>query len=145
MAVEAVNIPDSDYTQQIIAMNENMLQLVQDFNEGQVQVVATFNAVITGFQLLAQKLQLVPIRIYNAGAQAATRLRYPPGVPEPVSADGAMPLTLADAVGFDGAQSAAAIEALIIAGAPDLLPAPLNASAQATRRHFIDYMGIYRA
>ncbi|KAJ7743056.1 hypothetical protein DFH07DRAFT_777547, partial [Mycena maculata] len=150
MAVEAVNIPNSNPMQQIIAMNQNMTQLVQAFNQVQAQVVATHNAVITSNQLLTEgwhysrsSLQLVPMRSHNAAATASTHLRYPPGVPAPVAVGGAMPITLADAVGLTGPQSVAAVNALIAAGAPGLLPVPLNAPALAKRRHFLDYMGIY--
>ncbi|KAJ7107842.1 hypothetical protein C8R44DRAFT_986941 [Mycena epipterygia] len=143
MAVEAVNIPNSNPTQQIIAMNQNMIQVVLAFNQVQAQVVATHNAVITSNRLLTEGLQLVPMRSHNAAATASTHLRYPPGVPAPVAAGEAIPITLADAVGLTGPQSVAAVNALIAAGAPGLLPVPLNAPALAKRRHFLNYMGIY--
>jgi hypothetical protein len=40
--------------QQILAMNQNMIQLVQAFNQVQAQVVATHNAVLTSNQLLTE-------------------------------------------------------------------------------------------
>ncbi|CAK5268437.1 unnamed protein product, partial [Mycena citricolor] len=201
VAAETAKIPNMNPTQQILAMNQNMLRLVAGFNQLQEQLVgghntmiehqgaavarldtlaagqdataarldtlaagqdttvacldaidARLNAIIVRQDILAagqgvavarldnvvQRLDLVPMRAYNATAGPYELVQYPPGIVQTP----AMPTTVEQALGgFTATQYLHAINDLIAAGAPGLMPVITNGSLQVKRQHFLSYMG----